>query len=107
MRTYKTVEDFLTAHEDNRTLHIHDDGIAEGETEYLFKVEGETEVFCLLTTYWDICAADFDAGCKFIEDNGGVVYECSEWHNGSQDKTGYIVYQHPCEVFRASVEDHL
>ena len=105
MKTYKTVQDFLDSYEYDRDTHISDDGVVESETEYLFQVEKESVVFCLLTTQFDICAGEFSEAYHFINANGGITHSCSEWRDGSQEKTGYIVYQHPSQTFRSSVED--
>jgi hypothetical protein len=81
-KTFKTFQEAVEFYEDH-----------EGEDATFF-VEGCADRLQLLDTAYDVAGVPFKALTDRIEQSGGKLHFCSEWHNGFDDKSGFVIFTH-------------
>jgi hypothetical protein len=83
--TFKNFQEAVEFYEDRESI--------EGE-DTIFLVEGCCDRLQLLDTAYDVVGTAFAALADRIKQSGGKVHFCSEWHNGFDDKSGFIILSH-------------
>jgi hypothetical protein len=95
-KTFKTFDEAVDFYEDRE--------ISEDAT---FFVKGCVDQLQLLDTAYDVAGTAFTALTDRIEESGGKIHYCCEWHNGYDDKSGFVIFSHDDLSFANKIAESL